>query len=103
MLGMLCDCFIFIWRHFHVQSDTQHHQGDVEEHEGGSDDEDYDDDHLEDYVEQYMKRICKEEEYDHLDDSSVDLSDLEDCDVNDEYGDITSDEEDVTGVEDKTD
>eukprot|EP00957_Ditylum_brightwellii_P186015 14162228-Ditylum_brightwellii.AAC.1 len=49
-----------------------------------------------------MKRACREEEYDHLDDSSVDLSDLEDGDDDDdEYGDITSGEEDINGDEDK--
>eukprot|EP00957_Ditylum_brightwellii_P130925 9986879-Ditylum_brightwellii.AAC.1 len=104
MLGMSHDCFIFIWRQFHVQSNFEHYQGDVEEDEGGSNDEDYDEYHLEDYVEQHMERVYREEEYDHQDDSSVDLSDLEDGDDNDECGDITSvtsDEEDITGVEDK--
>eukprot|EP00957_Ditylum_brightwellii_P038712 2926002-Ditylum_brightwellii.AAC.1 len=75
----------------------------VEEDEGGSDDKDYDEDHLEDYVEQYMERVRSQEEYGHLKDSSVDLSDLENGGDNDEYGDITSNEEDVTGVEDKMD
>eukprot|EP00957_Ditylum_brightwellii_P131781 10049699-Ditylum_brightwellii.AAC.1 len=95
MLGMSYDCFIFIWRHFHVQFNFEHYQGDTEEAEGGSDDEDYDEDHLEDYVEQYMERVCREEENDHQDDSSVGLSDLEDGGDDDKYSEITSDEEDV--------
>eukprot|EP00957_Ditylum_brightwellii_P084393 6417636-Ditylum_brightwellii.AAC.1 len=86
-----------------MQSNFQHYQGYVKEDEGGSDDADYDEDHLEDCVEQYMEREYRQEEYDHLDDSSVDILDLEDGDDDDEYTDITSDEEDVTGVEDKMD
>eukprot|EP00957_Ditylum_brightwellii_P206029 15346474-Ditylum_brightwellii.AAC.1 len=54
------------YRHFHVQSNFEHYEGNVEEDEGGSDNED----HLEDYMEQYMERVCREEEYDHQDDSS---------------------------------
>eukprot|EP00957_Ditylum_brightwellii_P205113 15342337-Ditylum_brightwellii.AAC.1 len=101
MLGMSYDCFIFIWRGFQLQSNFEHYQGDAEEDEGRSDDEDYDEDNLEDYVGQYTERFYREEAYDHQDDLSLDLSDLEEDD--DEYGDITSDEEDVTGVEDRMD
>eukprot|EP00957_Ditylum_brightwellii_P065622 4976860-Ditylum_brightwellii.AAC.1 len=50
-----------------------------------------------------MERVCREEEHDHQDGSSVNLSDLEDGGGNDEYGDTASDGEDATGIEDKMD
>eukprot|EP00957_Ditylum_brightwellii_P209462 15361869-Ditylum_brightwellii.AAC.2 len=42
-----------------------------------------------------MERVYRKEEYDHQEDSSVDVSDLEEGDDNDEYGDIISVEDEM--------
>eukprot|EP00957_Ditylum_brightwellii_P148412 11299250-Ditylum_brightwellii.AAC.1 len=69
MLGMTRDQFRLIWRHFHVQADTQMYQ------EGSTDNEDNTEDDDKDLTEQMMERVQMEEEEKNKDYSSVEGDD----------------------------
>ena len=90
MFGMTRDRFKFIWRHFHVQAETEHYQED-----DGTEDEDDDMEEL--FVDQVFERVQKEEEYLLQDDSSVDSSDSN----HDEYGERSSEDSDKEEEEDE--
>eukprot|EP00957_Ditylum_brightwellii_P080423 6116899-Ditylum_brightwellii.AAC.1 len=80
MLGMTRDRFGFIWRHFHVQSDTATYQ---KENLDTDDDTEEVEEREEYIVEQCLERAQAEEEKRYRDDSSMDSdgSDEEDNDI----------------------
>eukprot|EP00957_Ditylum_brightwellii_P050622 3838062-Ditylum_brightwellii.AAC.1 len=74
-LGMMRDCFNFIWQHFHVQSGTDHYQSGIHESDYDAEKEEEEE---EEVCEQTMERVQRDEEDMHGDNLSGVMSDSED-------------------------
>eukprot|EP00957_Ditylum_brightwellii_P175294 13344773-Ditylum_brightwellii.AAC.1 len=90
-LGMSHNCFDFIWRHFHVQYNTEHYQDDPEESDDELDDKEEDELHK-----QTLERVQRDEEHLHQDDLALDMSASNDDDdaVEDESFEVNDKGED---------